>query len=81
MRGQWQRKTGADSGEGYQADSEEEEIRDEQGRILHSYLSKEELAAMQEALAEENTVKLDTKEIINLKEVNSIMPRNDVLFL
>ena len=50
-------------------DSEEEEVRDEQGRILHSYLSKEELAAVQEALAEENTLKLDAKQIVDLKEV------------
>ena len=47
----------------------EEEVRDEQGRILHSYLSKEELVAMQEALAEESIIKLDTKQLLDLKEV------------
>ena len=49
-------------------EEEEEEIRDEQGRILHGYLSKEELAAMQEALADESIPKLDTQQILDLKE-------------
>lgn len=51
------------------SESEDEEVRDEQGRILHSDLSKEELAAMQEALAEDCIIKLDTKQILDLKEV------------
>ena len=54
------------------SEEEEEEIRDEQGRILHGYLSKEELAAMQEALADESTPKLDTQQILDLKEVTFI---------
>ena len=61
-------------------DSEEEEVRDEQGRILHSYLSEEELAAVQEALAEENTLKLDAKQIVDLKEVMCSVIRTSHIF-